>query len=149
MGRCARLKMASNSLVLPLSRGENPCLYKNSSWMQFLLWHRGLMIWHLLCGGVGLIPGSAQWVMDLVLPQLWCRSKLQFGFDPWPRSFHMLLVWLKKKIKTKSSSRNSTTYWEEAQAALWRGLYGEKLRPLAASPGQALSRKPALLGQLY
>ena len=27
-----------------------------------------------LCGGTGLIPSPAQWVKDLVLLQLWCRS---------------------------------------------------------------------------
>ena len=31
---------------------------------------------------VGLIPGLAQWVKDLVLLWLWCRRQLQLQFDP-------------------------------------------------------------------
>ena len=29
----------------------------------------------------GLIPGLAQWVKDLALPELWCRLQTQFGSD--------------------------------------------------------------------
>ena len=43
------------------------------------------------------VPFVAQWVKDLVLPQLWCRSQLWLEFSPWPRNFHMLPVWPKKK----------------------------------------------------
>ena len=32
----------------------------------------------------GCILGPAQWVKDLVLPQLQCRLPLQLGSDPWP-----------------------------------------------------------------
>ena len=31
-------------------------------------------------------------VKDLALPQLQQRAKLQLGFDPWPRNFHVLWV---------------------------------------------------------
>lgn len=44
-----------------------------------------------------MIPGLVQWVKDLVLPQLWHRSQLWLGFDPWPRDLHKLWVWLEKK----------------------------------------------------
>ena len=37
-------------------------------------------------GSTGLIP--AQWVKDLVLLQLWHRSQLQLGSDPWPVKLH-------------------------------------------------------------
>ena len=36
------------------------------------------------------VPTVAQWVKDLVFPQLPCRLQLQLRFDPWPRNFHML-----------------------------------------------------------
>ena len=47
------------------------------------------------CGIVGLNPGLMQWVKDPGSLQLWRRSQVQLGFDPWPRNFHMLR--LKKK----------------------------------------------------
>ena len=47
-----------------------------------------------------------QWVKDMALPQLWCRSQLRHGFDPWPRNFHIMGVsktnkQTNKKQKTK------------------------------------------------
>ena len=30
---------------------------------------------------------------DLALPQLWHRSQLRLGFNPWARNFHMSGVW--------------------------------------------------------
>ena len=57
-----------------------------------------------LCGGTSSIPGPAQWVKDLAL--LWHRSQLQLRFSTWPRNFHMLWVWQKKK-RTRSSRRGS------------------------------------------
>ena len=44
---------------------------------EFLLW----------CNlGCRFYPQPAQWVKDLVVLQLWCRSQLQLGSDPWPRN---------------------------------------------------------------
>ena len=54
-----------------------------------------------LCGIAGSIPGPAQWVKDPTLLQLWYRSQLPLGFDPWPRNFHMLQVQLQKKKSLK------------------------------------------------
>ena len=34
-----------------------------------------------------------QWIRDPVLLQLWCRSQLWLGFDPWSGNFHMPHVW--------------------------------------------------------
>ena len=46
------------------------------------------------------------WVKDLVLLQLWCRLQLPLRFNPWPRNFHVLWVWLKKKKKKKKRNIN-------------------------------------------
>ena len=43
-----------------------------------------------LRGGTGSIPGPGQWVKELALLKLWCRSQL------WPGNFQMPWVWLKK-----------------------------------------------------
>ena len=45
----------------------------------------------------------AQWVMALVLPQLWYRLQLELRFNHWPGYFHIPQVWLKKK-KEKNPS---------------------------------------------
>ena len=34
-------------------------------------------------------PSPAQWVKDPALPQLWLRSELQLGSDPWPQELRM------------------------------------------------------------
>ena len=47
----------------------------------------------------GLLPGPMQWVKDLALLQLQCRSQLGAGFDPWPN--HMLQVWPLEKSRRR------------------------------------------------
>ena len=37
---------------------------------------------------MGGIPAVVQRVKDLALSQLWCRSQLWLGFDPWPGTEH-------------------------------------------------------------
>ena len=58
-----------------------------------------LRIRYCLCGSLGSIPGTVQWLKNPVLPQLWCRLQLWLGFDPWPRVFHISHVQQKKKKK--------------------------------------------------
>ena len=48
-------------------------------WVRSLAWCR--------CGGLE----------DSALPQLFLGSQLRFGFDPWPRNFHMPCTAIKKK----------------------------------------------------
>ena len=38
------------------------------------------------CWDTGLIPSLAQWVEDSALLQLWLRSQMQLGSDPWSGS---------------------------------------------------------------
>ena len=42
-----------------------------------------------------------QWVKDLLLLQLWCRSPLWLRLDPWPGNLHMPRVW-PKTMTTKA-----------------------------------------------
>ena len=50
-----------------------------------------------LCGGTGWIPSLEQWVKDVALLQVWCRSQLWLIFNPWSRNFQMPRLWLGKK----------------------------------------------------
>ena len=47
------------------------------------------------------VPTVAWQVKDQVLPQLWCRLKLQLGFCLWPGNFH--LPWTRPKKKMQVS----------------------------------------------
>ena len=38
------------------------------------------------------VRSPSQWVENLALPQLWCRSQLWFGFAPCSGNIHMLWV---------------------------------------------------------
>ena len=60
----------------------------------------GLRIWLCHCRGMSLIPSLAQWVKDLVLLQLWCRSQLWLRFHSWLGNFCMLWVWSKNPPKS-------------------------------------------------
>ena len=77
--------------------------------LEFPLWLSVLMIWLISVALPVRTPAPAKWVKDLVLLQLWCRSKMQLGFDPWPGNFHMPLAWQKmekgKKKKMKKAYR--------------------------------------------
>ena len=54
---------------------------------------------------------QAEWVKDLELLQLWHRSKLWFGFVPWPRIFHVPWVQPKKKEKKKKKKAGIKTIY--------------------------------------
>ena len=60
-----------------------------------------------LCSAVGSIPGQAQCIKNLALPQLWHRSQMQFGFNPWSGNFHMPRVQPKKGKKTKNRKQKT------------------------------------------
>ena len=50
-------------------------------------------------------PAQHSGLKDPALPQLWCRSQLWLGFNPWPRNFHM--PWVGPLTKKKSKERKS------------------------------------------
>ena len=52
----------------------------------------------------GLIPGPAQWVKDLAFLQLWHRSQLWLGSDPWARNSICHMAAKKEKKKKKKAS---------------------------------------------
>ena len=59
-----------------------------------------------------------QQVKDLVLSLQWFRLLLWCGFDPWPRSFHMLMAWPKRKKKARfieTESKMVTTRTREGK----------------------------------
>ena len=84
-------------LINKFSKYQDTILTYTNRLQEFPLWRCRFMIWRCLFGGTGLIPGLAQWVKVLVLPQLCHRSKLWLGFNPWPGNFHMPQVQPKRK----------------------------------------------------
>ena len=68
---------------------------------EFLLWHSRLMFPACVCGSAGSILSLVQWVEDLMFLQLWCRSQLWLGFDPWPGNFVMPHLGVAKKENRK------------------------------------------------
>ena len=44
--------------------------------------------------------------LDPLLPQLWCRLKMQLGSSPWTKTFHMPKVEAKKEKKNNNDDDN-------------------------------------------
>ena len=65
------------------------------------------------CGNAGSISGPVQWVKDLALLQLW--PQLWLGFNLWPRNFHMLQGWPKKKKKKIGNACGMQKSWARDQ----------------------------------
>ena len=51
------------------------------------------------------VPAVAQWVKDLLLPQLCHRLHLRLGFNPWPRNFHMAMDAAESEKKKKKNRK--------------------------------------------
>ena len=69
----------------------------------------------LLHQDTGFIPGPAQWVKGL--SELWHRSQLWLGSDPWPRNFNMLKSGQKRKKKKKEAHALFSVFFDSA--CLW------------------------------
>ena len=80
----------------------------------------------------------AQWVKDLVLPQLQHRLQLQLRFDPWPRNFRVPWVRLKKKI---------FKIWEVEDLPLDPRLCSDEMCWKATQMGSGCREKPQLSGK--
>lgn len=68
-----------------------PLVLKNAM-LEFLLWCIRLRIrcsGSSHCRSEGSIPSQVQWIKGPVLPRLWHRSQLSFGFIPWPENFYV------------------------------------------------------------
>lgn len=63
--------------------------------------------WSSYWGIVGSISRAVQQVKDPVLPQLWHRSQLGLGFDPWSKNFHMLRERPEKKERKEERKKES------------------------------------------
>ena len=71
--------------------------------MEFLSWLNGLRTQHSIDEDVGWIPGLAQWVIDLVLPWLWCRPAAAALIGPLARELpYVTGAAVKRKRKTKN-----------------------------------------------
>ena len=66
---------------------------KINVYMEFLLWHNRIGL------AMSWVYQLAQWVKDPVLMQLWLRSQLRLGSDPWPGNTISLGAAKKKKKK--------------------------------------------------
>ena len=77
-------------------------MIKETLLLEFLLW-----VNERACPreDAGLIPRPAQQVKSPAWLQLWCRSQLQLGFDPWPRNVHMPHEWPKANKQTKNKKK--------------------------------------------
>ena len=86
-------------------------------------WVNGLAC---LCGGTRSILGLVQWIKNLELLQLWHRSHLWLGFDPWPRNFHVPRRQLKKKKNNKNCLplQGSILYFMHLKSIILRLLRG-------------------------
>ena len=91
----------SHSRVLSCSSDSNGSLTHCATWelleLSSFKKKKGLLgvlaqwvnVLACLCRGAGSVLGPVQWIEDLALSQLQCRSQLWCGFDPWPGNFHM------------------------------------------------------------
>ena len=59
----------------------------------------------------------AQQVKDPLLSLGWFRSLLWYGFNPWPRNFHMPWTWTKKREREREKqcifAEKNTVYYKE------------------------------------
>lgn len=88
----------------------------------------------------------AQWAVDPALPQAWCTSQQQCGFDPWPRNCPVPQEWPRKVIIPAKET------WKQRQwtqgGATWtrdRGA-GQSLPGREPGAGAAAARGPPAPG---
>ena len=62
----------------------------------------------LECWDAGLIPNTPQWVKDLALPKLQCRSQLWLRSDPWSWNSIWHRAAKKKKKKERKKAKNNS-----------------------------------------
>ena len=85
----------------------------------------------------------AQWVKDLVLPQLWHRPQLWLWFDPWPGNFHMLQMQPeKKKLNLDDFKWPLQSHLISSVIFPWAGLRGQPVVP----PFSCSYLTPTLMG---
>ena len=78
---------------------QNYAPYGDSGWRKAGYWPQIVKV--PIKGMISGVLTVAQQFKDPALLQLWHRSQLWLGFDPWPRNFHMPWAWSKKKEKKR------------------------------------------------
>ena len=63
------------------------------------------------CWDAGLIPSLAQWVKDLVLPQLQLRLQPQLRCDPWPGNSIHCRVGKKETEREREKKKEKEKLW--------------------------------------
>ena len=91
------------------------------------------------------VPNVAQLVKDSVLLQLWSRSQLALGFDPWPGNFHMPQVQPKKEKQIYNKNQPGRL-WSAHPMEYYSAMTRNEMLTLTttgmASENTKLSEKP-------
>ena len=76
-------------------------IYADIANWEFQLWLQGIGV-SMESWDACLVLCPAQWVRDLTSTQLWCRSQLWLGSDPWPPRNSICCGMAKKQKQTKT-----------------------------------------------
>lgn len=114
-----------------------------SAWLDATSKVRGQVQGHMVAAPEGRVATLEEAFLDLVLPQLRCRSQLWLGSGPWPRNFICLRVAKRRKKRRKAPPRthhgSGETTPNTREEGITKWLRGETLEPedLGSEPGSS------------